>query len=80
MVGGGSTRPTEWAAGIGLYLRGQGAWQVRAVQTAWTAAPEVVSWSSTRAAPGRGQPSSGIYGATDITIRHPGHRVPSTPR
>jgi hypothetical protein len=69
----GSFDPPErkWAAGT-VYLRGQGAGQVRAVHGLDALPPEVTSLVVDSRLPRAGQPSSGSYeGDGHITIRHP---------
>lgn len=69
----GSFDPPErkWAAGT-VYLRGQGAGQVRGVHGLDALPPEVTSLVVDSRLPRPGQPSSGSYeGDGWITIRHP---------
>jgi hypothetical protein len=69
----GSFDPPErkWAAGT-VYLRGQGAGQVRAVHGLDALPPEVTSLVVDSLLPRAGQPSSGSYeGDGYITVRHP---------
>jgi hypothetical protein len=73
----GSFDPPErkWAAGT-VYLRGQGAGQVRAVHGLDALPPEVTSLVVDSQLPRAGQPSSGSYeGDGYITIRHPDTEV-----
>jgi len=64
----------KWAAGT-VYLRGQGAGQVRAVHGLDALPPGVASLVVDSRLPRAGQPSSGSYeGDGYITIRQPGHR------
>jgi hypothetical protein len=73
----GSFDPPErkWAAGT-VYLRGQGAGQVRAVHGLDALPPEVTSLVVDSRLPWPGQPSSGSYeGDGWITIRHPDTEV-----
>ena len=76
----GSFEPPErrWAAGT-VYLRGQGAGQVKAIHGLDALPPEVSSLVVDSRLPRPGQPSSGSYeGDGYITVRHPdtagGHR------
>ena len=63
--------PRKWAAGT-VYLRGQGAGQVRATHGLDDLPPEVTSLVVDSRLPRAGQPSSGSYeGDGYITIRHP---------
>jgi Carbamoyl-phosphate synthase L chain, ATP binding domain len=65
----------KWAAGT-VYLRGQGAGQVRAVHGLDALPPEVTSLVVDSRLPRAGQPSSGSYeGDGWITIRHPDTEV-----
>ena len=69
----GSFDPPErkWAAGT-VYLRGQGAGQVRAVHGLDALPPGVAALVVDSRLPRAGQPSSGSYeGDGHITIRHP---------
>ena len=69
----GSFDPPErkWAAGT-VYLRGQGAGQVKAIHGLDALPPEVSSLVVDSRLPRAGQPSSGSYeGDGYITIRHP---------
>ena len=69
----GSFDPPErkWAAGT-VYLRGQGAGQVRAVHGLDALPPGVAALVVDSRLPRAGQPSSGSYeGDGYITIRHP---------
>jgi len=69
--GGFDPPPRNWAAGT-VYLRGQGAGQVRATHGLDELAPEVTSLVVDSQLPRPGQPSSGSYeGDGYITIRHP---------
>jgi len=72
MVDGGFDPPErKWSAGT-VYLRGQGAGQVRAVHGLDALPPEVASLVVDSRLPRAGQPSSGSYeGDGYITIRHP---------
>jgi hypothetical protein len=73
----GSFDPPErkWAAGT-VYLRGQGAGQVRAVHGLDALPPEVTSLVVDSQLPRAGQPSSGSYeGDGYITVRHPDTEV-----
>jgi hypothetical protein len=70
-VGGFDPPERKWAAGT-VYLRGQGAGQVRAVHGLDALPPEVTSLVVDSRLPRAGQPSSGSYeGDGHITIRHP---------
>jgi hypothetical protein len=65
----------KWAAGT-VYLRGQGAGQVRAVHGLDALPPGVASLVVDSRLPRAGQPSSGSYeGDGYITIRHPDTEV-----
>src|SRR5579859_3811627 len=65
----------KWAAGT-VYLRGQGAGQVRGVHGLAALPPEVTSLVVDSRLPQPGQPSSGSYeGDGWITIRHPDTEV-----
>jgi hypothetical protein len=65
----------KWAAGT-VYLRGQGAGQVRAVHGLDALPPEVTSLVVDSRLPRPGQPSTGSYeGDGYITIRHPDTEV-----
>ena len=69
----GTFEPPErkWAAGT-VYLRGQGAGQVKATRGLDTLPPEVSSMVVDARLPAPGQPSSGSYeGDGYITVRHP---------
>ena len=69
----GTFEPPErkWAAGT-VYLRGQGAGQVKATRGLDTLPPEVSSLVVDARLPAPGQPSSGSYeGDGYITVRHP---------
>ena len=69
--GGFDPPPRNWAAGT-VYLRGQGAGQVRATHGLDELPPEVTSLVVDSQLPRPGQPSSGSYeGDGYITIRHP---------
>ena len=69
--GGFDPPPRNWAAGT-VYLRGQGAGQVRATYGLDELPPEVTSLVVDSQLPRPGQPSSGSYeGDGYITIRHP---------
>jgi len=69
--GGFDPPPRNWAAGT-VYLRGQGAGQVRATHGLDALPPEVTSLVVDSRLPRPGQPSSGSYeGDGYITIRHP---------
>ena len=69
--GGFDPPPRNWAAGT-VYLRGQGAGQVRATRGLDELPPEVTSLVVDSRLPRPGQPSSGSYeGDGHITIRHP---------
>jgi hypothetical protein len=69
--GGFDPPPRNWAAGT-VYLRGQGAGQVRATHGLDELPPEVTSLVVDSRLPRPGQPSSGSYeGDGYITIRHP---------
>jgi hypothetical protein len=73
----GSFDPPErkWAAGT-VYLRGQGAGQVKAIHGLDALPPEVSSLVVDSRLPRAGQPSSGSYeGDGYITIRHPDTEV-----
>jgi hypothetical protein len=76
MVHGRFDPPTrKWAAGT-VYLRGQGAGQVRAVHGLDALPPQVTSLVVDSRLPRAGQPSSGSYeGDGYITIRHPDTEV-----
>ena len=64
-----------WAAGT-VYLRGQGAGQVRGVHGLDALPPEVTALVVDSRLPRAGQPSSGSYeGDGYITIRHPDTEV-----
>ena len=69
----GSFEPPErrWSAGT-VYLRGQGAGQIKATHGLDTLSPEVSSLVVDSRLPRPGQPSSGSYeGDGYITVRHP---------
>jgi ATP-grasp domain len=69
----GTFEPPErkWAAGT-VYLRGQGAGQIKATRGLDTLPPEVSSMVVDARLPAPGQPSSGSYeGDGYITVRHP---------
>jgi hypothetical protein len=69
--GGFDPPPRNWAAGT-VYLRGQGAGQVRATHGLDELPPEVTSLVVDSQLPRPGQPSSGSYeGDGYITVRHP---------
>ena len=69
--GGFQPPPRNWAAGT-VYLRGQGAGQVRATHGLDELPPEVSSLVVDSRLPRPGQPSSGSYeGDGYVTIRHP---------
>jgi hypothetical protein len=69
--GGFDPPPRNWAAGT-VYLRGQGAGQVRATHGLDELPPEVTSLVVDSRLPRPGQPSSGSYeGDGYITVRHP---------
>ena len=69
--GGFDPPPRNWAAGT-VYLRGQGAGEVRATHGLDELPPEVTSLVVDSRLPRPGQPSSGSYeGDGYITIRHP---------
>jgi len=73
----GSFEPPErrWAAGT-VYLRGQGAGQIKATHGLDTLSPEVSSLVVDSRLPRPGQPSSGSYeGDGYITVRHPDTEV-----
>ena len=71
----GLNSPLGWVKNLGpgtVYLRGQGAGQVRAVHGLDALPPEVASLVVDSRLPRAGQPSSGSYeGDGYITIRHP---------